>query len=191
MYARVFSISELTRVRLPQSPRWLVDNNRYSEALATLEKLHYRSDDPSNTFAKEEFYQIRMQIELERESGMSRSWTTLFTTPSYRKRLMLGFGTQLIAQSTGCLVVNNYQVILYKSLDITGSLPLLLNGVYNTQAACMNLVNSLLLDRIGRIKVMLIAVVRLPSLLALNQKLTRQRLGWLRIYVNLLRRDGR
>ena len=74
-----------------------------------------------------------MQIALERATAISKSWLTLFKTPSYRKRLLLGFGTQLVAQSTGCLVVNNYQIILYKSLNVTGSLPLLLNGVYNLQ----------------------------------------------------------
>ena len=145
--------------RIPQSPRWLIDKDRKQEALAVLRKLHNRSDDPDDTLAKEEFYQIQMQIELERASGLNKSWSTLFKKPSYRKRLILGFATQFIAQSTGVLVVNNYQILLYKSLGITGSLPLLLNAIYNGLAASMNFINSLLLDRIGRIKVMIIGLV--------------------------------
>lgn len=57
------------------------------------------------------------------------------------------------------LVVNNYQILLYKSLGITGSLPLLLNALYNGLAAFMNFVNSLFLDRLGRIRIMLIGLV--------------------------------
>ncbi len=61
----------------------------------------------------------------------------------------------------GVLVVNNYQILLYKSLGITGSLPLLLNALYNALAAFMNFINSLFLDRLGRIRIMLIGLVSL------------------------------
>lgn len=124
-----------------------------------LRKLHTRPEDQDEIVAKEEFVQIQKQIELERGEKIDKSWFTLFKKPSYRKRLILGFGTQFIAQSTGVLVVNNYQVLLYKSLGISGSLPLLLNGIYNGLAAFMNFINSLFLDRMGRIRIMLIGLV--------------------------------
>ncbi|KAI1614374.1 general substrate transporter [Exophiala viscosa] len=143
---------------LPESPRWLIDHDRHEDGFKVLRKLHTRPDDPDEIVAREEYLQIRRQIELERADQLNKSWATLFKKPSLRKRLILGFGTQFIAQSTGVLVVNNYQILLYKSLGITGSLPLLLNALYNGVAAIMNFVNSLFLDRLGRIRIMIIGL---------------------------------
>ncbi|KAH0837179.1 hypothetical protein AYO21_08164 [Fonsecaea monophora] len=143
---------------LPESPRWLIDHDRLEDGYQVLRNLHTRPEDPEEIVAREEFLQIRRQIELERADKLSRSWAALFKKPSLRKRLILGFGTQFIAQSTGVLVVNNYQILLYKSLGITGSLPLLLNALYNGVAAFMNFINSLFLDRLGRIRIMLIGL---------------------------------
>ena len=131
-----------------------------------------------------------MQIELERSSGLNKSWSTLFKKPSYRKRLLFGFATQFIAQSTGVLVVNNYQVLLYKSLGITGSLPLLLNAIYNSLAAFMNFINSLLLDRVGRIKVMLIGLVSLQIDASSSRHQTDNATDWVRALPDLLHSDG-
>ncbi|KAL6250231.1 hypothetical protein RBB50_002532 [Rhinocladiella similis] len=143
---------------VPESPRWLIDKGRHDAGYQVLRKLHTRPDDPEEIVAREEFLQIRRQIELERSDNLNKSWGTMFRKPSMRKRLILGFGTQFIAQSTGVLVVNNYQILLYKSLGITGSLPLLLNALYNGLAAVMNFVNSVFLDRLGRIRIMLIGL---------------------------------
>jgi hypothetical protein len=52
-----------------------------------------------------------------------------------------------VAQYTGVLVVNNYQVMLYNALGLKDSLPLLLYACYDTWAAIKNFVNSLMLDR--------------------------------------------
>lgn len=157
--------------------------------------------------AREEYLQIRRQIELERADQLNKSWATLFKKPSLRKRLILGFGTQFIAQSTGIscnshqskaptdqvcigvLVVNNYQILLYKSLGITGSLPLLLNALYNGLAATMNFVNSLFLDRLGRIRIMLIGLVRTIHLL-LYGRVADVCLDRLRLFSDLLHSHG-
>lgn len=62
-------------------------------------------------------------------------------------------------QSTGCLVINNYQVLLYNGLSLYGSLPLLLYAMWDSWAAFMNFMNSLWLDKIGRIPIMVIGQV--------------------------------
>lgn len=64
-----------------------------------------------------------------------------------------------ISQSTGVLVVNNYQVMLYNSLGLYDSIPLLLYACYDSWAAFMNFVNTLMLDRWGRIRIMLIGMI--------------------------------
>jgi hypothetical protein len=64
-----------------------------------------------------------------------------------------------LAQSTGVLVINNYQVILYNGLGLKGSLPLLLYGVYTTWAAFLNWLGPQFVDRLGRIRMLSIGMV--------------------------------
>jgi MFS family permease len=145
---------------LPESPRWLIAHNKEQEGLAVLQKLHVRADDKGDTdhiAAKEEFYQIRKQLELERETGV-QTFLQMIKRPSYRKRIYCGVLVQFAAQSTGVLVVNNYQILLYNSLGLSGWLPLLLYGVYTSWAAFLNWINALLLDRVGRKPVIIIGL---------------------------------
>ena len=73
--------------------------------------------------------------------------------------LKLTLCVRCVAQSTGVLVVNNYQIMLYNSLGLENSLPLLLYACYDSWAAFMNFVNTLMLDRWGRIRIMLIGMI--------------------------------
>lgn len=71
--------------------------------------------------------------------------------------------SRCIAQSTGVLVINNYQVLLYNGLGLTGYLPLLLYGVYTAWAAFLNWVGAMFVDRFGRILMLTVGLVRDPS----------------------------
>lgn len=71
---------------------------------------------------------------------------------------------RFLCQSTGCLVINNYSVILYNSLGLYGSLPLLLYALYLLWATFMNFVSALIVDRLGRIRSLAIGFVSFPSL---------------------------
>lgn len=51
------------------------------------------------------------------------------------------------------------QVLLYNNLGLTGSVPLLLYAVYLTWAAGLNWVSSMIVDRVGRIKLLIIGIV--------------------------------
>lgn len=64
-----------------------------------------------------------------------------------------------MVQSTGCLVINNYQVLLYNGLNLYGAMPLMLYALWDTWAAFMNFINSLLLDKVGRIPIMVVGQV--------------------------------
>lgn len=83
----------------------------------------------------------------------------LLLDKKYRKRMFFGWYLQAMCQSTGVLVIANYMVLELNNLGVTGSLPLLLLAVYNSWAACLNFVNALLIDRIGRIRIITIGIV--------------------------------
>lgn len=81
---------------LPESPRWLISKSKERHALEILQKLHTRPDDSTGLAAKEEFYQISKQIELENATGVHGIWGML-KRKSYRKRIYAGLLVQYVS----------------------------------------------------------------------------------------------
>ena len=82
--------------------------DRDDEAWRTVLKLHSSgSDDDSAaaTFAKEEYYQMKMQVHRDQAIAAEETVSTLFTKPSYRKRMFCAFMTMFGTESTGILVI--------------------------------------------------------------------------------------
>jgi hypothetical protein len=80
---------------VPESPRYLVATDRQEAGFAILKRLHHHPDDEDDTIAREELYQIRRQLDLEKRDGWRqgwiKGWILLFSKKSYRKRLLFGF----------------------------------------------------------------------------------------------------
>lgn len=80
---------------LPESPRYLVANDHQEKGFAILKRLHHEPADEDDTIAREELYQIRQQLDLEKREGWRqgwwKGWILLFSRKSYRKRLLFGF----------------------------------------------------------------------------------------------------
>ncbi|KAK2775178.1 hypothetical protein FQN52_004059 [Onygenales sp. PD_12] len=110
---------------------------KFDEAYEVLKRIRHSSDDPYDVVAKEEFVQTKEQLKLEAaklaETGHG-VWTAVFKRKSYRKRMIIGFLTQWGAEFGGPLVINNYAVILYTNLGMTGHMPLLLIALWLTTA---------------------------------------------------------
>ncbi|KAL1849896.1 hypothetical protein VTK73DRAFT_9790 [Phialemonium thermophilum] len=137
-------------VFLPESPRWLISQDRSEEALAVVRKLHHDPQNPDDTFAFREYQQIRQQYEIDRRNEVS--WIQLFAKPSYRKRMIIGFIVLFGAQTTGTTVIANYGPELYSKLGFGPTKQLLLGAVYATIALCGNFFNAMTVDRVGRVK---------------------------------------
>lgn len=71
----------------------LISHDKEQEGLKVLQRLHVRRGDTSDIAAKEEYYQIRKQIELDSQTGVT-NFMQMFRTPSYRKRMACGFLVQ-------------------------------------------------------------------------------------------------
>lgn len=79
------------------------------KALKILENLHRTANDADATGAHLEFRQIETQMELGPEKELGSLWGCL-RNRQVRKRMIYGFCLQWLLQSTGVLVVFNYQV---------------------------------------------------------------------------------
>jgi MFS family permease len=137
---------------IPESPRWLVMNDRIEEAHVILQKLHSDPSDPDDTYARKEFYQIQKQLMIDRTLGSS--WVHLFKKPSYRKRAFLALGTTAIIQCSGVLVINNYGPTLYKNLGFSPVKQLLYPAAWLTTALGFNIMAIFVVDIFPRQKYM-------------------------------------
>ncbi|ERS97293.1 Sugar transporter family protein [Sporothrix schenckii 1099-18] len=135
---------------LPESPRWLIAQDRAEEALAIVRRLHHDPKDPDDAYAVREYHQILQQHEIDRKFNVS--WYELFAKPSYRKRMIIGFVVLFGAQTTGTTVIANYGPQLYSTLGFDSTLQLLLNAIYATIALVGNFFNAFTLDHVGRVK---------------------------------------
>ncbi|RDH27575.1 general substrate transporter [Aspergillus welwitschiae] len=141
---------------VPESPRYLLLQDRPDAAKRVFDKLNPRSGTPAHdTYVDEEFSQIKQQAAYDRM--LDSSWKGLFTTPTYLRRIILGCTLAVLNQSTGVFVINNYGQTFYSQLGFSPSASQLLQGNRDIIAFLGNFVGSWIVDRIGRKAILLFA----------------------------------
>lgn len=85
---------------LCESPRWLVEKDRHEEAHSVLTKLRNDGSLESEGLVELELKEIQDVIAADRLHNQT-SWKTIFTKPSWRKRLLLGCGVQAFGPLSG------------------------------------------------------------------------------------------
>ena len=144
---------------MPESPRWLILKERHDEAFEILRKLHYDENDPEEMAARQELAQISQQLALEvQELRDSPYRFPLIQKPANRKRFIICFFLLFMAQFSGIQVITTYNPVLFADLGVTGGIPLLLNAVYNIVAFTGNTLSAAVIDKLGRIRSMLIGI---------------------------------
>ncbi|KAK5044549.1 hypothetical protein LTR84_010673 [Exophiala bonariae] len=143
---------------LPYSPRWLMMQGRVDEAHDVIKRLHQSKDDTHATLARQEFYQIKKQVELDREMIASSSSFEIFKTAPNRRRLFVGCTLMFLNVWTGSGLIANYGVILYTQLGMTGYMPLLLTSLWVLVTFPGNTFCAFYVEKFGRRRFLLIGL---------------------------------
>ncbi|CZR65514.1 probable major myo-inositol transporter iolT [Phialocephala subalpina] len=132
---------------IEESPRWLMEKDRFDEARTVLEKLH--GNGSNQEFLDLEFQEIRDVIVAEKTLAI-KSWKGLVRRPSWRKRLLLGCGIQAFGQLSGVNVINYYGPRIYQSLNIDTTTSLKITGISGSLSIIYCTIGLYVLDKIGR-----------------------------------------
>ncbi|KAJ5611479.1 sugar transporter [Penicillium herquei] len=109
---------------IPESPRWLIHNDKTEKALEILAKYHANGDH-SDELVAYEYEEICQAIKLEEENSKTR-FIDFFKTAGNRRRLLV-----LITMATGTNWVGNGIITYYLTSVLN------LAGITNSHEICM------------------------------------------------------
>ncbi|KAF2814692.1 general substrate transporter [Mytilinidion resinicola] len=160
---------------LPESPRWLCEKERHDEAWIVLRRLHQSKQDPDAQLARAEMAQMKAQIESER--SLPTGYIHIFRTPHLRHRAFCCILVWVMGQSTGILVIANLTPVLFGQLGFGPVLQLGLSIVWVTVALIGCFINAALMDRFGRVKLLVTGGFLCSSTLIVEAILQKYYLG--------------
>ncbi|KAF2651337.1 general substrate transporter [Lophiostoma macrostomum CBS 122681] len=135
---------------LPESPRWLLSQDRSDEAFASFAKTRDAVADGDHRL---DFELLREQV--RQETYESHKWIDFIKQPGLRKRCIIGWLTMFGAQGTATLVINNYGPSLYKSLGYGTVQQLLIQCGWISICPIGNWINALVVDKVGRMRLLM------------------------------------
>ncbi|KAF9249807.1 hypothetical protein DTO006G1_8426 [Penicillium roqueforti] len=139
---------------IPESPRWLMQQGRDEEAKKVLEYLHRTKRDPRGTFAHAEAVQIKAQVVAEKNTPSG--YLYIIRTASHRKRALCAILLWTMGQGTGITAIANLIPTLMGALGFGTTMQLGLGIVWTVCAVIGCGINIFLLDKIGRVKLLVI-----------------------------------
>ncbi|KAJ0354191.1 hypothetical protein COL154_011843 [Colletotrichum chrysophilum] len=142
---------------VPESPRYLIANDKLDDAMAILAKYHANGnvDHPTVKF---EYREITETIKMEQAAKNHSSYLDFFRTPGNRYRFMILISLGIFSQWSGNAIISNYTNILYDNAGITGSTEKLgLSGGSSMVSLIVSISFALLVDKFGRRPIFLLS----------------------------------
>ncbi|KAK3991554.1 putative quinate permease [Cladorrhinum sp. PSN332] len=147
-----------------ESPRWQVEHGKIEEAFHTLSFYREGYYTPDQIHA--ELIDIERSVAVFRVSGLT--WTSLFTDESLFARMWRSALLQFMAQMCGATAMKYYLPALFKALGLSHRVSLLAGGIESTLKIACNVVEMLIIDRVGRRLTLVIGAVIMAVALLIN-----------------------
>ncbi|KAK9412971.1 putative Major facilitator superfamily (MFS) profile domain-containing protein [Seiridium unicorne] len=140
---------------LPESPRWLIAHDRHEEAERFFAKYH--ADGNRNApIVRLQIDEILEEMHLYRDDNPWWDFRELFNTRQARYRTFMVVCMAFFGQWSGNNVVSYFMPLMLKEGGITNtSTQLLLNAIYPISSMIASIVGAMLLDKVGRRKMLL------------------------------------
>lgn len=135
---------------LPESPRWLIANDRSEEARAMLIKWHAGGDESSQMVALE-LQEIQAHLDYEKRIANNASYMEMISTPGNRKRTWITISIGLSTNWVGVGIVSYYLAIILNNVGVTDtSTQLIINACINMWNILWSFFGALQVDMMGR-----------------------------------------
>ncbi|PSR78363.1 general substrate transporter [Coniella lustricola] len=103
---------------LPESPRFLVHQDRNEEALLVLAK-HHAGGNMHDAVVQFEYLQVKQTIQMDRDTDTATSYLDFVRTSGNRRRLAIIMSLGVISQYSGNALFSNYMNTIYAGAGIT------------------------------------------------------------------------
>ncbi|KAK3367335.1 general substrate transporter [Lasiosphaeria ovina] len=133
---------------IPESPRWLINKGRYEEGRKALEWLR-----PKGAPVNDEAAEIQAAIETEKELGSSVTALDMFKNPSDRRRTILAVCAVTLQAASGSMFIIAYKAYFLGMSKVQD--PFAMSNVLSTMGILAIFLNSLIVVRYGRRRVIL------------------------------------
>ena len=139
-------------LRMPESPRWLVEKGRYDEALAVLKTV--RSEDR----ALAEFAQVE-QVTEDEKKGNQLGFKEILANKWLRRIVFVGIGVSVTQQLTGINSIMYYGTRVLEESGFTETAALMANTVFGLAAVIGGIFALRNMDRLDRRKTFFIGLL--------------------------------
>ncbi|KIX05162.1 uncharacterized protein Z518_06034 [Rhinocladiella mackenziei CBS 650.93] len=163
---------------IPESPRWLVSKGREEEGLDVLAKYHGNGD-RTHQLVVSQFREIKETIAYEQANRYEtwKAWWNDFNTPPNRRRAFTLVTLGVFEQTVGSSIITFYTGSVLDLSGITGEKQ---QFAINLSQTCVAFASALcgifLIDKVGRVKMLVAGSVFCAAVLACMAGLTAQQL---------------
>ncbi|KAL4914364.1 general substrate transporter [Aspergillus aurantiobrunneus] len=135
---------------IPESPRWLMAQDRAEDAAKVLAKYH-GDNDPEHPIVLLQLKEMQQSIATDASDKKWWDYRELYTGHSARRRLICVLGMACFGQISGNSVTSYYLPVMLENAGIVSeSRKLLLNGIYAPLSFLGAILGARMADTIGR-----------------------------------------